>query len=167
MKKKRVLLFVLAAGVCLPLLRFPFPPKSSPREELYEWLERAERAVEQLAGGWEKRSMTEVVPLTYKCKSGDPIVYYICKTTYYQAVPEEAGLDPAALACVVDPETADESRVCQVNGAEAMLYTVGERAYLCWTAGPGYTFVLECNPGEVAEEDIFRMAESVPLGQGE
>ena len=54
-----------------------------------------------------------------------------------------------------------------MNGAEAMLYTVGERAYLCWTAVPGYTFVLEYNPGEVAEEDIFRMAESVPLGQGE
>ena len=167
MKKKNILLFALAAGGCLLLSRSLFPPKPSPREELYEWLERAERAVAQLEGDWKKQSVTEVLPLTYECKEGEPIVYYICKTTYYQVVPEEAGLDPAVLAYVVDPEGADESRVCQVNGAEAMLYTVGERAYLCWTAVPGYTFVLEYNPGEVAEEDIFRMAESVPLGQGE
>lgn len=166
MKKKKILLFALAAAVCLLFSRSLFPPKPSPWEELYKRLEQVERAVEQLDGDWEKRSMTEVIPITYTDEAGGSIVHHICRTTYYEAVPEE-GLNREALKCVVTPEKAHESRTCQVNGAEAMLYTVGDRAYLCWTATPKYTFVLEYSPEDVTEEDIFRMAESVPLGQGE
>lgn len=164
MKKKKILLVALAAAVCLLLLRSLFPQKPSPREELYERLEQVERAVEQLEGGLEKKSVTEVIPITYTDGAGSSIIHYICKTTYYGAPPEE-GLNRKALAGVVDPEKADESRACQVNGGEAVLYTVGERAYLCWTAAPEYTYVLEYSPEKVPEEDIFRMAESIPRGQ--
>lgn len=109
----------------------------------------------------------QVVPITFADSSGNTIVYYICKSTYFDFSAKVTGLDIEAFSNVIDPETADESRICEVNGKEAMLYENRERNYLCWTVAPEYTLVLEYSPESVTEAEILRIAESVPMGQNE
>lgn len=168
MRTKKTIVFTVAGVICFLLIltianKNRQAEQQPPREQADEMLERIEDALETVDDEWEKQSVTEVIPITYIDKAGNPIVYYICKTPYYEADPAEAtGLNINALTCVIDPETADTNYARVVNGMDAMLYEKEERSYLCWTVTPEYTLILEYSPESVTDADILKMAESVP-----
>lgn len=57
-----------------------------------------------------------------------------------------------------------EKRVdCKVGTWDGVQGELEGLIYLCWTVSPKYSCVLEYTSGMVAEDDIFRMAESVGL----
>ena len=106
--------------------------------------------------------LTYTSPVTYTDDQGNTIVYYALRTHYGENEPEiPDGLDTQAIHTVFDTAAADTERACTVNGMPAALYTQNGRAYLCWTKSPEFSFVLEYDPAVEAEEEIFKMAESV------
>ena len=64
-------------------------------------------------------------------------------------------------------------RLCQtglkwtVSGLPAAIYQKDGRAYLCWTIMPELSCVIEYDPAVESEEDMLRMAESVPANQSQ
>lgn len=135
--------------------------KPSPVEDALQRVARIEAALDD---SWERQSTTVASPAVYRDAAGNTLVYYLCRTVYHAADPADvAGLNLAALQSVLDPDAADSSRSCSVNGLDAMLYEKGGRRFLCWTLSPEYTCVLEYSPDAVTEADIFKMAESVPV----
>jgi len=113
--------------------------------------------------GWDKKSSTVVASQTYMNGAENQIVYYCCKTTYYgdDAVRLGGELDRQAISAVIAWEQIENARECMVGHWPAVLCQKGDRTYLCWTISPEYSCVLEYDAATVAEEDIFRMAESV------
>ena len=169
MEKKKAVTIAIVILVC-GLLVFLFAnwyiqaKKPTPKEQAYEMMGRIEGALSEMDKDWKKQSVTEATPITYADDSGNTIVYYLCETTYFEAEPAEvAELNMEAVQCVIDPASADSSRSCDVNGLAAILYEMTDRFYLCWTISPEYTCILEYSPDAVTEEDIFKMAESVPV----
>lgn len=112
---------------------------------------------------WQKQTSTAVASQTYQDESGNKIIYYCCKTTYYKesAKPEDGKLDRQTLSAVIDWKKVEEEKECTVSQWPAMLCLKDGRAYLCWTISPEYSCVIEYDVEVVEEEDIFRMAESV------
>lgn len=164
MRKKALTIFLTLGIFCCAVLSACDAETSARSDGAAERLDRMGRVFEE--DGWTKEAMTEVTPVTYEDDDGNTVVYYVCKTTYYEAEPMPEGLNTDAFSGILDPETADSERACGVNGSAAALYAKGERAYLCWTDTPEYTFVLEYDPKAVTEEEIFRWAESVlPAGE--
>ena len=162
MKKKwRVLaLAVCLVTITLLLTRLILVERKDSSEELIEKIEAA------LGDEWTKKSETRILPFTLADADGNTIIYYVINTTYYDEVPEMEGLD-LALNEIIDPDTADSSRPCKVCDLDAMLYEKGERAFLCWTVSAEYSLAIEYRPDIVNESDIFRMAESIPICNGE
>ena len=134
---------------------------------------------------WEKQSSTAVASQTYRDDAGNEIIYYCCRTIYYdeqgqtttlestdsesgqsvarESVESENGLqlNQEALQMVIDLDRAEGQRECTVGDWPAILCQQDGCAYLCWTISPEYSCVIEYYAEAVAEEDIFRMAESV------
>ena len=112
---------------------------------------------------WKKKTSVAVASQAYQDAAGNKIVYYCCKTTYYENtdVIEAWTVDRQALSAVIDLERMEEGRACMVGQWPAVLCSQEGRAYLCWTISPEYSCVIEYDAEAVAEEDIFRMAESV------
>lgn len=68
---------------------------------------------------------------------------------------------------MVDIDTLENSRECNINGLPAIMGEAKGRMYLCWTLDPENSCVIEYTAGAVSEEDLFHMAESVELPQSE
>lgn len=120
-----------------------------------------DRAVTE--NGWHNQSLTEITPTHYNDAHGNEIVYYLCHTAYVDGVDANTPeLNTAAFQTIIDPATAKNVRPCDVNGMTAAIYETVDLAYLCWTATPEYSFVLEYDPETTDETEIFKMAESIP-----
>lgn len=131
-------------------------------DELMEEAARVEEAAMSVLGdGLQKQTMTETVSVPLADTEGNTIVYWVCKTTYYDAA-EPTGLNTGAIKSVIDPEKAESGRTCDVGGKPGAIYDKDGRSYLCWTISSEYSLVLEYTPGTVTEADMFKMAESVP-----
>lgn len=157
MKRKISLIFVAAFCLLLAVIsaRQPETAQKTPPEELAK-IEGA------LGEEWKKQSQTIIVPAYFSDSKGNSIVFYACQTSFYDAEPPVlSGLDPV-LNEVIDPETAESSRACQVSGLDAMRYEKEGRAFLCWTVSPEYSCAIEYDPDAVTDADIAKMAESVP-----
>ena len=113
--------------------------------------------------GWEKNSAVAVASQTYLDGAGNQIVYYCCKTTHYgdDTVNRGGELDRQAISVVIDWEKTENARDCEVGHWPAVLCQKGNRTYLCWTISSEFSCIIEYDANVVAEEDIFRMAESV------
>lgn len=123
-------------------------------------LARMDRAVTE--NGWYNQTLTEITPTHYSDADGNEIIYYLCYTVYVDSA--EAGaskLNTEAFQTIIDPNTAENICACDVNGMTAAIYEKSARTYLCWTATPEYSFVLEYDPTITDEAEIFKMAESV------
>lgn len=114
-----------------------------------------------------KQTVSEVIAqLTYAHKDGgNPIDYYFVKTTYYEADPAEVtGLNTDAFRTVFDPDSAETAEEMMIQDWYGCLYRLPEKSYLCWTAAPDISYVMEYDPSVVSDADIIRMAEStVPI----
>ena len=139
--------------------------RPTPEDEMMDMLSRVENA---LGDEWKKQTATKVSDLVYSDNEGNTIIYHVCTTTYYEAnTAEQTGLNTEAIASVIDPTEAESCRECTVSGLPAAIYQKGGRAYLCWTIIPELSCVIEYDPAVESEEDMLRMADSVPANHGQ
>ena len=165
MKKKT---WLIIATICILLylaVAITFANRPTPEDEMMDMLNRVENA---LGDEWKKQTVTKVSDFVYSDGKGNTIIYYVCITTYYEAdAAEQTGLNTEAIAAVIAPDEAVSCRECTVSGLPAAIYQKDGQAYLCWTIMPELSCVLEYDPSKQSEEDILRMAESVPANQSE
>lgn len=131
--------------------------------EIQKMQDRIEKAI---GDDWEKQSQTQVTNLVYTDPNGNTIIYYVCLTTYYDVETKViSGLNTDAISAVINPDEVESSQNCVISDLPAMIYQRGGRAYLCWTITPELSCVLEYDPSAVDEEDILRMAASIPANK--
>lgn len=159
--KKKIGLFILAVCILLILataIIYANHPKAE--DEMMDMLNRMENA---LGDEWKKQTVTKVSDLVFSDDEGNTIVYHVCITTYYEAdFPEQPGINTEAISSVIIPEEAESVRNCTVSDLPAVIYQKDGQAYLCWTITPELSCVIEYDPATENEEDMLRMAESVP-----
>ena len=113
------------------------------------------------------QTVTEVSDLVYSDGEGNNIIYHVCLTTYYGVeATAQTGLNTDAISAVISSDEAESCRECTVSGLPAAIYQKDGRAYLCWTIIPELSCVIEYDPAVESEEDMLRMAESVPANRG-
>ena len=165
MRKK---IWLVVASVCILLvlaITIASANRSTLEDEMMDMLNRVENA---LGDEWKKQTVTKVSDFVYSDGDGNTIIYYVCTTTYYDAdAAEHTGLNTDAIAAVIAPDEAESFRECTVSGLPAAIYQKDGRAYLCWTIIPELSCVLEFDPTTENEEDILRMAESIPANQSQ
>jgi len=156
------LMVVIAGTVCGIRI---YQREQDPNWQLAKKLYNVESALREIDESWELQSLTQVTPYCYQNPDGDAITYYCCITTYVGDEPSEfSGINLAALEQVVDVDSLENRRYCEVNGMDAVIGELDGQIYLCWTISPTYSCVLEYTAGTISEDDIFRMAESVADG---
>lgn len=168
MKKKKVVTVicicvavVLITGALIQGIQI-FNREKDPYWQVAKKLYNVESALKEVDEDWELETLTTVTPYTYANPKGDTIVYYHCRTAYITDDEVKLdGLNETALEQVVDVKTLEKSRKCEVNGLAAIIGESEGRTYLCWTLDPENSCVIEYTADNFAEEDIFRMAESV------
>ena len=163
MKKKTR---VIIAAICILLIiaaAIVLTNRTTPEDDVMDMLNRVEKALEE---EWKKQTVTKVSDLVYSDDEGNTIVYHVCTTTYYEAdSTEQTGLNTYAISAVISPDEAESYRECTVSGLPAAIYQKDGRDYLCWTIMPELSCVIEYDPTVESEEDMLRMAESVPANQ--
>lgn len=163
MKKKIWLSIAIICILSVFVVAFAFINRPTPENQMMDMLSRVENA---LGDEWKKQTVTKVSDLIYSDGSGNNIVYHVCTTTYYEAdVTEHNGLNIEAISAVISPDEAESYRECTVSGLPAAIYQKDGRAYLSWTIIPELSCVIEYDPAVESEEDMLRMAESVPANQ--
>lgn len=165
MKKKT---WLIIAAICILLVlvvAIIFVNRPTPQDEMMDILNRMENA---LGDEWEKQSVTEVSNIAYSDEEGNNIIYHVCLTTYYGVeVAAQTDLNTDAISAVISPDEAESCRECTVSGLPAAIYQKDGQAYLCWTIMPELSCVIEYDPAVESEEDMLRMAESVPANQSQ
>ena len=125
---------------------------------------KVQTALQEVAEDWKLESLSEVRPFVIKGPNNVSINYYCCITSYLNEEPSELeGLNKTALDMVVDIDTLENRSDCEMGSWNGVQGELDGLTYLCWTVSPKYSCVLEYTAGTVAEEDIFRMAESVAV----
>ena len=162
--KKKIWLIIAVICILLIVVAIVLTNRPAPRDEMMDMLNRVETA---LGDEWKKQTVTEASDLVYSDDEGNTIIYYVCITTYYAAdATEQIGLNTEAISAVIPPDEAESCRECTVSGLPAAIYQKDGRAYLCWTIIPELSCVIEYDPAVQSEDDMLRMAESVPANQG-
>ncbi len=139
-----------------------------PPDKLERTAGQIDRAVKSMDDSMKLAFTIIDTPVVYADQAGNTIVYHCLETAYYQDPPSEpTGLDVGAISRIIDPNTADSVQDCLISGTAAVLYTKGDRGYLCWTWSVAYSFVIEYTPSVVSRADIFRMAESLYASGGD
>lgn len=163
--KKKTWFFIIAIFILLVLtVSITFANRPTPEDEMMDMLNRVENA---LGDEWKKQTVTKVSDLVYSDNKGNTIVYHVCTTTYYKTdSAKQTGLNTDAISAVISPDETESCRECTVSGLPAAIYQKDGRAYLCWTIMPELSCVIEYDPAVESEEDILRMAESVPANRG-
>ena len=163
MKKKIWLSIAIICILSIFVVAFTFINRLTPENQMMDRLSRLENA---LGDEWKKQTVTKVSDLIYSDGSGNNIVYHVCTTTYYEAdANEHTGLNIEAISAVISPDESESYRECTVSGLPAAIYQKDGRAYLSWTIIPELSCVIEYDPAVESEEDMLRMAESVPANQ--
>lgn len=163
MKSKLPALILIAAGVSLSIFscKDEMTEREKAKADFLENAKRIEEAMQEVDPDFKSLGYTEVTQISYVHEDGYDIQYYFCKTTYFDEIPELTGVHLEAIRGVIDPDTAESSRDTKVLDYDAIIYTLEDREYLCWSLSPEDSCVMEYTPGTVPEEDIWTMAESV------
>ena len=170
MKKKIIVGIAVCAALVTVIVGIVYGIKIYQREQDPNWqtakkLYNIESALQEIDESWALQSLTQVTPCCYQNPDGDTITYYCCITTYVGDEPSEYfGLNQSALEQVVDVDSLENCRDCEVNGLDAVIGELEGQTYLCWTISPTYSCGLEYTAGSISEADIFQMAESVGDG---
>ena len=163
MKKKMWLIIAAACMLLILVVVIIFVNRPTPQDKIMDMLNRVENA---LGDEWERKTVTEVSDLVYSDGEGSNIIYHVCLTTYYGVeATEQIRLNTDAISVVISPDEAESCRECTVSGLPAAIYQKDGHAYLCWTIMPELSCVIEYDPAVENEEDMLRMAESVPANR--
>lgn len=163
MKKKTWVIIALICVLLIVAAEIVLANRSTSENEMMDMLNQMENV---LGEEWEKQTVTKVSDLVYSDNEGNNIIYHICATTYFEAdLIEQTVLNTNAISTVIDPDEAESCRECTISGLPAAIYQKDGQAYLCWTITPELSCVIEYDPAVECEEDMFRMAESVPANQ--
>lgn len=163
MKKKIWLIIKTICILLIGVIAIAFTNRPTPEDQMMDMLNRLENT---LGDEWKKQTVTKVSDLVYSDSKGHTIVYHVCTTTYYEAnATEHSGLNTEAISAVISPDEAESYRECTVSGLPAAIYQKDGRAYLSWTIIPELSCVIEYDLAVESEEDMLRMAESVPANQ--
>ena len=163
MKKKIWFIITTICILLIGVIAIAFTNRPTPEDQMMDMLNRVGNA---LGDEWKKQTVTKVSDLVYSDSKGHTIVYHVCTTTYYEAnTTEHSGLNTEAISAVISPDEAESYRECTVSGLPAAIYQKDGRAYLSWTIIPELSCVIEYDPAVESEEDMLRMAESVPANQ--
>ncbi len=123
---------------------------------------KVEAALREVDDSYTRQTVTVDNPITYQDASGNTIVYHCLQTIFFEANPDNVtDLHRDAIEGLLEPDILDTFENCTVGNSPAVQGQWKERAYLCWTLAPEFSFVIEYSPESVSEADIFRMAESV------
>lgn len=168
MNRKKTLwyIFVFIAGIAI-VAGSVWGIKRWLRERDLRWqtakeIYTVQTALQKVDENWKLESLSKVRPYEIKRPDGPSIYYYCCITGYLTEEPGELnGLNKAAISLVVDVDSLENCRDYEVAGQDAVMGELDGQTYLCWTISPKYSCVIAYTAGTVAEEDIFRMAESV------
>ncbi|MBQ8401422.1 MAG: hypothetical protein IJX14_05785 [Clostridia bacterium] len=163
MKSKLLGLILIAAGVSLSIFscKDEMTEREKAKADFLENAKRIEEALQEVDPDFKSLGYTEVTQISYDHEDGYDIQYYFCKTTYFDEIPELTGVHLEAIRGVIDPDTAESSRDTKVLDYDAIIYTLEDREYLCWSLSPEDSCVLEYTPGTLSEDDLWTMAESV------
>ena len=129
-------------------------------EEIY----RVETALKEVDEDWERNSITKISSFEIKGPDGVAGIYSCCQSTYFgEFVVDENGIDSNVIGQLVDMDRVESTQKMKVNEYDACLYVIEDQTYLCWTASPEYSFVIQFNPDLLSESNVIKMAESVPV----
>ena len=169
MKKKTLWItgiFVVALVLIIGIVRYIEVQKreNDPNWQIAKEIYRVENALKEVDTDYECQSVTKVTPFPYTDSEGNTIVYYCIQTAHLENESgDDTGLNINAIGMVIDPELVGNKRECRVNKYDAFLCELGDRSYLCWTLSPELSCVIEYSAEAISEENVFRMAESVPV----
>ena len=160
MRKSIILVLGCVAILIVGAITANTIPDPEPESDFIEdTMEQAERVKSVLGDEWELEVATVVEPQYYQDAQGNTMVYHFCTTV--RTAPLEDELDIQAISRVIDPEEAESSRECEVNGRPAVIYAKDGREYLGWTLSDEHSCVIEYTPGVISEADLMKTAESV------
>ena len=170
MNKKKILLVTI---ICISVITISagivwgyriYQRENDPYWQAAKEIYRVQTALQEVDEDWKLESISDVRPFVIKGPNDVSIHYYCCITSYLHEEPTELeGLNKTALDLVVDIDSLENHSDCKVGIWDGIQGELDGLTYLCWTVSPKYSCVLEYTAGTVAEEDIFRMAESVGL----
>ena len=159
--KPVALMLIIAASLFMFSCQKEMSDYEKSKADFLENAKRIESALQEVHPDLKSLGYTEVKNVSYEIKGGGDIQYYFCKTTYFDEVPELNGVHLEAVQSIVDIDNAEDSKETKILEYDAVIYTLNEHEYLCWTISPEISCVLEYTPGTVSDEDIRLMAESV------
>lgn len=170
MKSKKILLGILICILVIAIIAgIIWSIKNYLREQDPQWqmakeIYKFQTALQEVDENWKLESLSDVRPYIISGPNGVSISYYCCITSYLNEEPAKIdGVNKTALDLVVDIDTLENRSDCKVGSWNGVQGELDDLTYLCWTVSPKYSCVMEYTAGTVAEEDIFRMAESVAV----
>ena len=166
MNRKKTFFIVLVIAVVAVGAIFALTSQKEKEMNPEEFLERFEKAAEEVLGEDIKQvSKTELVAtITYghETDKDNNIYYRILKTTYGEAGARSSvtGLNTDALNVLFTVDMMDSCEEMMIQDWYGALYKKDDTAYLCWTCDREMTYVLEYTPSKMPDSEIIRMAES-------
>lgn len=166
MNRKKTFFIVLVIAVVAAGAIFALAPQKEKEMNPEEFLERFEKAAEEVLGeDIQQVSKTELVAtLTYghETDKDNNIYYRILKTTYSEAGDPSSvtGLNTDALNVLFPVDMMDSCEEMMIQDWHGALYKKDDTAYLCWTVDPEVSYVLEYTPSKMPDSEIIKMAES-------
>ena len=166
MNRKKTFFIVLVIAVVAVGAIFALTSQKEKEMNPEEFLERFEKAAEEVLGEDIKQvSKTELVAtITYghETDKDNNIYYRILKTTYGEAGARSSvtGLNTDALNVLFTVDMMDSCEEMMIQDWYGALYKKDDTAYLCWTCDREMTYVLEYTPSKMPDSEIIKMAES-------
>ncbi len=166
MNRKKIFFVALVIAVVAIVAIFALISQKEKEMNLEEFLERFEKAAEEVMGeDIQQVSKTElVVTLTYghETDKDNNIYYRILKTTYGEAGDPSSviGLNTDALNVLFLVDMKDSCEEMMIQDWYGAFYKKDDTAYLCWTCDPEVIYVLEYTPSKMPDSEIIKMAES-------
>ena len=166
MNRKKTFFIVLVIAVVAVGAIFALTSQKEKEMNPEEFLERFEKAAEEVLGEDIKQvSKTELVAtITYghETDKDNNIYYRILKTTYGEAgaLSSVTGLNTDALNVLFTVDMMDSCEEMMIQDWYGALYKKDDTAYLCWTCDREMTYVLEYTPSKMPDSEIIKMAES-------
>ncbi len=159
-KIKNICIVVIVIVGIASWIQLFFEAREAAKSDINRLASEIESAIKEVDENMEMAATTVDTPITYADAEGNSIIYHYLETEYL-------GSNPTVIEkpyqLVIDIETADTVQKCKVNDVDAILCREDDRAYLCWTLSPKYSFVIEYTPGTVKDDEIYIMAESLVL----